>query len=164
MKKIQLTVNHVLTALLAALGFTACSEENGGGSDEYGVPIVDYKVKGSVTDTEGNPVEGIRVVLKSEYDRLYTTGDDPQFIGSTDTLHTAADGSFESPEYTAFAIGGKLYFEDVDSTEHGGAFRRDSLDLQDMERTQTQKGNGWYDGKYELTATKQLTRETATEE
>ena len=50
-------------AVLGVLGFSACSDDPGGGAAAYGSPTADYKYMGTVTDEAGNPIEGINVVL-----------------------------------------------------------------------------------------------------
>lgn len=59
--------NSVLTAGLAALGFTSCNGW-GGQSVEYGTPTVSYHVTGQVTDEAGNPIPGIKVKVVDPYD------------------------------------------------------------------------------------------------
>ena len=57
-----------LTAiLLGALGFSACSDLDNDQPDMYGTPTMDFQTKGCVTDTENNPIQGLRVVLTEKY-------------------------------------------------------------------------------------------------
>lgn len=57
-----------LTAiLLGALGFSACSDLENDQPDMYGTPTMDFQTKGCVTDTENNPIQGLRVELTEHY-------------------------------------------------------------------------------------------------
>lgn len=56
----------------------------------YGVLLVDYAVKGKVTDTAGEPIQGIRVVLRPADEEMYS-----YFVN--DTVYTSAKGSFLIP-------------------------------------------------------------------
>lgn len=47
--------------LLPVLGFAGCGNP-GDSPDLYGTPTSDYQFKGRVTDADGKPVEGIKVV------------------------------------------------------------------------------------------------------
>lgn len=139
----KLTTTRVLSGLLALLGFSACSEEGGDNIlPEYGTPTVDFQIKGQVTDVEGNPIEGIQVITKPAYG-----------------VYTDAEGNFESSLLQNVAMEGKLLFEDVDGEANGGTFQTDSASLQEAEAVQLEEGHGWYDGRYEQTLNKQLTKE-----
>ena len=90
----MLTTTRVLSGLLALLGFSACSDENGDEiRSEYGSPIVDYQVKGQVTDAEGNPIEGIQVIAKPTYG-VYTDATNSSWKNA-DTIYTDAEGNYE---------------------------------------------------------------------
>lgn len=61
-------VNNFFGLLLGLLGFSSCFPKMYGTPDfraEYGVPHATYKLNAEATDEEGNPVEGIRVVVAS---------------------------------------------------------------------------------------------------
>ena len=69
---------------------------------------------GSVTDTEGNPIEHIQVTLEwSE-------------IGIKDIAYTSSEGIFKSQAYlpTKGDTSVKITLEDIDEEENGGVFRR----------------------------------------
>ncbi len=154
MKKLT---TRILSALLPLLGFTAC-ENNGEVPAEYGTPSVDYQVKGQVTDTEGKPIKGIQVIVENQYGGV--VNDQGEYIGYADTLHTDTEGNFESHKIHAVGIGGKIHFKDIDNEENGGSFSEDSVAMDSLEKRQVAKGDGhWYQGRYELTANKQLTKE-----
>ena len=154
----KLTTTRVLSGLLALLGFSACSEEGGDNIlPEYGTPTVDFQIKGQVTDAEGNPIEGIQVITKPAYG-VYTDVTNGSWK-KADTTYTDAEGNFESSLLQSVAMEGKLLFEDVDGEANGGTFQTDSASLQEAEAVQLEEGHGWYDGRYELTLNKQLTKE-----
>lgn len=154
----MLTTTRVLSGLLALLGFSACSDENGGGmSEEYGSPIVDYQVKGQVTDAEGNPIDGIQVIAKPAYG-VYTDATNSSWKNA-DTTYTDAEGNFESSLLQNVAMEGKLLFEDVDGEANGGVFQTDSASLQEAETVQLEERDGWYMGRYELILNKQLAKD-----
>lgn len=154
----MLTTTRVLSGLLALLGFSACSDENGDEiRSEYGSPIVDYQVKGQVTDAEGNPIEGIQVIAKPTYG-VYTDATNSSWKNA-DTTYTDAEGNFESSLLQNVAMEGKLLFEDVDGEANGGVFQTDSASLQEAETVQLEERDGWYMGRYELTLNKQLAKE-----
>ena len=65
-------MTRLLSGALVALGFTACDDENNGDYPddyplEYGSPSVEYRVKGTVTDEAGNPIENIRVIIRNHH-------------------------------------------------------------------------------------------------
>ena len=156
----MLTITRVLSGLLALLGFSACSDENGGGmSEEYGSPIVDYQVKGQVTDAACNPIEGIQVVTQPTYGGLTIKEGNAVSHAMADTVYTDAEGNFESSLLQNVAMEGKLLFEDVDGEANGGVFQTDSASLQEAETVQLEERDGWYMGRYELTLNKRLTKE-----
>lgn len=67
---------------------------------------------GSVTDTEGNPIEHIQVTLEwSE-------------IGIKDIVYTSSEGIFKSQAYlpTTGDTSVKITLEDIDEEENGGVF------------------------------------------
>ena len=75
-------------AVLGVLGFSACSDDPESASVAYGSPNAKYKYVGTVTDEQGNPIEGINVVMSGDY------------VSSTPfaslTLKTDKDGKFST--------------------------------------------------------------------
>lgn len=55
-------IGSLLTAVLAMLGFTSCDKET---EDMYGTPHGDFEISGLVTDEEGLPVNGVRVISRT---------------------------------------------------------------------------------------------------
>lgn len=145
------------SALMPLLGFTAC------GNDDpynylclYGTPTSDYHVKGTVTDENGTPIKGIKVVMH-EMNGSYDYRADSTF--------TDADGCFTSKELDA--IGDldnnnakkslKVSLEDIDGEANGGTFATDTIHGDEMNVTRTKKGDGnWNRGSFELSATKKM--------
>ena len=131
--------NAVLSALLGLLGFESCDSE-GGGMDEYGTPIADYIVKGSVTDETGNPIQGIKT--KFVYD-LY----DGEKTAMTDNSGNYVIQATSYPDLYRC----QLIVEDIDGEANGGEFLSDTLDLSTKKPVQVKKGDrNWYEGTYEL--------------
>lgn len=52
------------------------------------------------------------------------------------------------------SIGGineqKVYFNDIDGEENGGAFKSDSVLIKDMNQKKLEEGGHWYVGKFEF--------------
>ena len=147
-------MTRLLSGALVALGFTACDDENNGDypAEEYGTPSVDYRVKGTVTDEAGNPIENIRVIIRNAWDNTPNPYMD-------DTVYTDKQGAFANEMNTTGGIGKqKVYFDDIDGEANG---QSDSTDLADMESTQVKEGSGnWYQGQYEFTVEKKLKKDT----
>lgn len=133
--------SRMLAGVLGILGFVGC-DGLGDTPDMYGCPTVDFQVKGTVTSEDGEPLEGIRVVVRTSWDNNPYGGD---------TVYTDAKGEFRSRELSDADIGDrKAYFNDIDGEAHGGVFKPDSVALKDMKQEQLEKGDGWYSGKFEL--------------
>ena len=129
--------NALLTALLAMLGYESCSLNS---PDEYGTPTVDYQVKGFVTDLQGTPIQGIKVRAPYNFD-----GSEGQ------SVLTDENGRFELDEFHS-EYNDKLIVEDIDGEDNGGEFQSDTIKVWDLPKKQIEKGSGWYEGKYEVTA------------
>ena len=152
---------RLCAAVLVLLGFASCEKAFNGifVPVEYGSPSVDFKVKGTVTDEDEKPLEGIRVIVRREANNQPRSNqsyvDDYgryHLYGGDDTLYTDVKGKYESSVMDAFAVAEqKVYFDDVDGNANG-AFKSDSV----LVRTAPQKkfkdseGN-WYAGGYEYT-------------
>ena len=147
--------NMLLTALLSMLGFSSCSKCDGSTEVpcEYGCPLTEFKVKGTVTDTNGPPIEGIQVSGLKQEEPEET---DPPSLQTTTTL---ADGTFTtevmqmlSPEEVKETV--KVKFEDIDGTANGGLFDSKTVSVADLNRTQTKEGDGgWFSGEFEYSGT-----------
>ena len=99
---------------------------------EYGVPTMDYRVTGTVTNSQtGEPVKGIKVQSES--------------LDAPDPVITSETGEFvyEDRWYPHKKI--TLEFTDIDPFEDG-AYMPTTVEV---ELTQVQDGDGhWYDGMY----------------
>lgn len=134
-------------AILSLLGFASCDPF--GMQCEYGTPSLNYKLSGTVTDIEGTPIEGIRVIVPDDQYDLERNC----FIG--DTVFTDALGHYAIPEregsFAPAPLG--ILFDDVDGDAHGGSFASDSLTTENVcnaPRKQYKKGDGhWYEGGFE---------------
>lgn len=148
-------LSRLCMALLSLLGFAACEEP----MCEYGCPTIDYKISGTVTNAEGTPIEGIRVIVpevKYDYERNC-------FV--SDTVFTDAEGHYSTSEHTGYPTLAErgIFFDDVDGDAHGGSFAADSLscfEVNNTPRKQYKEGDGnWYVGGYEYTVDKKLRKQ-----
>uniref|UniRef100_A0AB33JIS7 Radical SAM-associated putative lipoprotein n=1 Tax=Prevotella sp. GTC17262 TaxID=3236797 RepID=A0AB33JIS7_9BACT len=140
----------LLASLLAMLGFESCDFT---GADEYGTPIVSYQVKGNVKGDAG-ALKGIRVIAKTR---------NPYDVQRRDTVYTDANGHFSTKKLQGFGSSVLkeelvIVYEDVDGEANGGTFEKDSLKGAEVTITQKEKGAGWYEGHFEVTADKKLNK------
>lgn len=135
---ISIFSNFILA--LMGVGLTSCVAKA-----EYGCPHADFEAKGIVTDEDGQPIPGIRVVLSADYPN-------PDIKGPTDTLWTGNDGSYR---YVPLDYGSdypyhesiRFEFADVDGEANGGEFTDVDVEVPVF---QVKPGDGnWYDGAYE---------------
>lgn len=132
------TSNAIIFGLLALFGFASCSK---GGTNpnpgpnpinEYGTPYATFIVKGKVTSNTGNPIENIRVVMKSA-------------STISDTAFTDSDGNYQDsvvafPDTLTF----QLDFKDIDGASNGDY---NSLDTtSEFTNPKFTGGAGWYAG------------------
>lgn len=145
MKKRLVSVKTLLSGALVLLGFSACSKDEVGETPvEYGSPSADYRVIGEVSDEEGNPLEGIRVIVE-------------KYPNMADTVYTDAKGVFQTENIHS----GGFYihdvaFDDVDGEAGGGEFESVKVPIEDFERKKIKEGEGWYNGEYELSTKVQM--------
>ncbi len=66
-------------------------------------------------------------------------------------VETDAAGKFALKEFSSLR-GHEIIFEDIDGEANGGLFQSDTIRVETLPKTQTEKGNGWYNGKYEVQA------------
>ena len=84
----------------------------------YGTPSADFEVGGTVEDEAGNPVEGIRAIVK--YKRNM-----PESEWNGDTLYTDDKGRYYRDLGSLFPGSCdelKVVFEDIDGEENGGEY------------------------------------------
>ena len=107
-------MTRLLSGALVALGFTACDDENNGDYPddyplEYGSPSVEYRVKGTVTDEAGNPIETFGSLSEMR-------GQHAQSVYGRYGLHRQARGICQRNEhYRRYRQAGK--FTSMTSTE-----------------------------------------------
>lgn len=128
-------------AVLGVLGFSACSDDPESDSVAYGVRVIKYCYKGTVTDEDGNPIKGINVVMKGRFDSEE----------SSLTISTDDNGEFKS----GILVSSKdkvseVDFVDVDGEANGGEFKSSTLKNGDMTSKDTHKEEN-YDLEYSAT-------------
>lgn len=164
MRKKKWNVGSLLSGALALLGFTGCS--NSDGPLLYGSPSVDYRVLGTVTDTQGKPLEGIQVVVNNSYALTYYDENgiivkDKYESGklTPDTVYTDKNGKFSSYKVEALSDSKLVVeFQDIDGEANGGEFQLKRLTQKELDKKQLKKGDDWYDGEFEYSKTVQLDR------
>lgn len=167
MRKRKWNVERLLSGALALLGFAGCSDN----SDVpllYGSPSVNYRVLGTVTDTQGKPLEGIQVVVENPHIQAYydenmkpleAKRDSVSGKICPDTIYTDKDGKFTS--HGAFAISSSklvVEFQDIDGEANGGEFQLKRHSEHEFDAKILEEGDGWYDGEYVYSKTVQLKR------
>ena len=113
-------------AVLGVMGFSACSDDPGGGAVAYGSPTADYKYMGTVTDEAGNPIEGINVIMSGNIlgmpnVQLKTESYDGEKSNFSTGIFSTADTHIAT-----------IDFVDVDGEENGGDFQSVTITPQDM--------------------------------
>lgn len=139
-------------SILSLLGFSGCEAIHNiiEHPSEYGMPHANYKLLGDVTDTQGKPVKGIRVIF-APY------GDPAQERWENDTLYTDEKGHFQC-DNTHFMFGWvddniTLLAEDTDGAENGSYKSKELVGKDQITITQTKEGDGhWYTGDFEISA------------
>lgn len=147
--KVDYLYNSLTTLLLSILGFSSCDVVK----EEpclYGTPTTKYYIKGRVTDTDGKPINGIKVGENTVYDNVSR----PQSI----PIYTNEKGEYITAMNSTSSIDVvEVTFEDIDGEENGGAFVNDTLKVTDMTINKVAKGDGiWNLGTFELIANKIL--------
>lgn len=170
MKKRKWNVETLLSGALALLGFAGCSSNSDEPGDYpvlYGTPSVDYRVLGTVTDTQGKPLEGIQVVVENPYVLNYFDENgkpaererDSSGMMKPDTLYTDKDGKFSSSPANAISDSELVVeFQDIDGEANGGEFQLKRLTRNDFDKKQLKKEDSWYAGGYEYSQAVQLKR------
>lgn len=135
--------------ILGLLGFSAC-----GGDDPaeipsaYGTPTANYIYKGTVTDEEGNPIEGIDVVFHGIVEST---------MNASLVVKTYEDGTFRTGYLNTSRTRVKtIDFVDRDGEANGGDFESQTLEVKDLDSKKVTEGSGWYQGEFEVQANVQL--------
>ena len=149
--KIYRLYGAVLSVLLSVLGFSSCSKEEM--MEEYGSPHADFIMQGTVTDEQGNIINGILVSAEDYQD--ISDGRHWYNLASKKT-----DYYGEYYLYFENVLGSKytkLIVQDVDGEANGGEFASDTLDIDYESAEQIKKSDGnWYEGTFRITQNIQL--------
>ena len=147
-RKLIRGTNWALAGLLSLLGFTGCGkDDNGGGgiSVEYGVPSANFKVLGRVTNEQGQPLGGMRVVA-SEVTAVWGKGPKQCYSGLLrDTVYTASDGTFVGIYSTIPADSVYIHMKVEDPTARS-AYESDSVTVGFAEKNLKGGDTYWYRG------------------
>lgn len=116
----------------------------------YGVPTMDFVVKGRVIDTHGVPVEGMQVILVNQTIDIapdHMEEENPyvqEYIQqSADT--TDANGAFECHTRDVPADIQRVIVRDIDGSKNG-SYEDQMIDIKFMPEEQTEERKGWYMG------------------
>lgn len=139
MKKSLLTgSNAVITFLMALLGFgtTGCFKKYGVPDDEmlllYGVPHATFEAAGKVTDEAAQPVENIRVTMKTKRENGYLSDQ-----------YTNEDGEY----YVSLEDNWPIDSVDIIVTDTADVYEGDSVRVKvDYDRSGVAKDDGWNRG------------------
>lgn len=141
--------SKILIFLLGLLGFGACGEK--GIPVEYGVPTARFTIKGTVTDSAGNPIRGIRLTPVEYWVHQVPTD---WFIPDEEYIHEPfyKPQSVYTDETGAYAIRNDCFdhipfhvvyrAEDTDGPANGGEFSPHDADVEITSADRTAEG-GW---------------------
>ncbi len=140
MKKSLLTgSNAVITFLMALLGFgtTGCFKKYGVPDEpmleKYGVPHATFEAAGKVTDEAAQPVENIRVTMKTKRENGYLSDQ-----------YTNEDGEY----YVSLEDNWPIDSVDIIVTDTADVYEGDSVRVKvDYDRSGVSKGDNWNNGK-----------------
>ena len=140
MKKSLLTgTNAVITFLMALLGFgtTGCIGLYGipeiPGPEEYGTPYASFEAAGKVTDEAAQPVENIRVTMKTKRENGYLSDQ-----------YTNEDGEY----YVSLEDNWPIDSVDIIVTDTADVYEGDSVRVKvDYDRSGVSKDDNWNNGK-----------------
>ena len=156
-KDYKKTVGRLLSGALALLGFAGCN--NGDEPVLYGSPSVDYRVMGTITDTDGKPIQGIRVVVADEDVINGKISAEEYPWVTSDTTYTDNKGQFSSSKINDISYTRTLIdIQDIDGEANGGVFNEKRLHINHFEKKQVKKKDGWYSGEFEFSKDIQLTK------
>ncbi|MDO5526836.1 MAG: radical SAM-associated putative lipoprotein [Prevotella sp.] len=159
--KVKLThwYNWMTGVLLSLLGFSSCNkneiDDPGNNICLYGTPTTHYIIKGKVTDTDGKPINGVKVEANDTYDdRRRPLTDEPVYTDEKGEYSANAWGISSDGQGNILL---EVTFEDVDGEANGGTFANDTVRGKDMTIEKVKDGDGaWNRGTYEITANKTM--------
>lgn len=159
--KVKLThwYNWMTGVLLSLLGFSSCNkneiDDPGNNICLYGTPTTHYIIKGKVTDTNGKPINGVKVEANDTYDdRRRPLTDEPVYTDEKGEYSANAWGISSDGQGNILL---EVTFEDIDGEANGGTFANDTVRGKDMTIEKVKNGEGaWNLGTYEITANKTM--------
>lgn len=117
----------------------------------YGVPQMDFEVKGRVTDEQGKPIKGMQVILVNQTVDIspeYFQEDNPyvqDYIRNySDT--TNAEGRFETQTRDVPVETQRVLVRDIDGNKNGH-YENQMIEVKFTSEDQTEQGSKWYQGK-----------------
>ena len=138
-RKLIRGTNWALAGILSLLGFSGCGEIF---QLEYGSPNADFKVTGYVTDEQGRPLSGVRIVAPN-VDGKWGKQDYPS---PHDTTYTGPDGKY-TYRYNSVGASDSLYiklrYEDPTARP---AYKSDSVTVGFAKGDLKGGDRGWYLG------------------
>lgn len=117
----------------------------------YGVPQMDFQVKGRVTDEQGKPVQGMQVILVNQTVDIspeYLQEDNPyvqDYIrNASDT--TDAEGRFDAQARDVPVEAQRVLVRDIDGDKNG-RYQDQMIEVKFTSEDQTEQGSKWYQGR-----------------
>lgn len=124
-------MKKIITKSLSILGFTL--PVMGCVPVMYGSPSTTYEVKGKVLDADGNPINGIKIVLT----------DDPYDIAES---QSSENGDYRIRHTTFPTHRLHLTAEDIDGVKNGGEFETQTVELDFSKVEATGDKGEWHYG------------------
>lgn len=116
----------------------------------YGVPTMDFVVKGKVVNEQGKPVSGMQVILVNQTVDISPESmqEDNPFVkdyiaNASDT--TDAEGNFQCKTRDVPVENQRVIVRDIDG-DHNGKYGDQMLNVTFTPDDQTKEANGWYRG------------------
>ena len=138
-RKLIRGTNWALAGILSLLGFSGCDKIF---QMEYGSPSADFKVTGRVTDEEGRPLSGVRIVAPNVDGKLGKQA----YPSPQDTTYTDPDGKYTYRYNAGFAPDSlylKLRYEDPTARP---AYDSDSVTVGFAKGDLKGGDNRWFEG------------------
>lgn len=163
--------NWLLMSVMGLFGLTACHSTKDIAQEQpendtpeqptprneialmYGVPTMDFVVKGRVIDQQGKPVQGMQVVLLNSSiditpDNMMEDNKNVRSYLNEVADTTNANGEFRTQVKDVPVENQRLIVRDIDGEKNG--VKKDQLiEVQFTETDQVEKREGWYMGSRE---------------
>lgn len=152
-------IGSMLTAVLALLGFSGCSETDGDGNMllMYGTPQGEFQISGLVTDEEGAPLDSARVISRTyKYDGTDYETENGYLVNNewyNDTTYTDSKCHYLLEKSGSFPYGEVMVVVQDPKGGYESTYKEVKLDYQG-------KADGWYVGRAEATANFTLKKAT----